>query len=138
MVGSHDRALTVESKAGDNQGSELKSFPLGLVLQACPDIAAYGPGGGIRSWRDLISAASVVKSMLGVTPSAYHDACTIMGYDNAATVIACILQRATKINSAGGYLRDLTRRTEKGEFAIGPMLMSLVRSNGGPAITLQS
>ncbi|WP_026282665.1 plasmid replication protein RepC [Rhizobium sp. 2MFCol3.1] len=138
MVGSDDKALTIMPKAGDNRGSELKSFPLGLVLQACPDIAAYGPGGGIRSWRDLTNAASVVKSMLGVTPSAYHDACTIMGYDNAATVIACILQRATKINSAGGYLRDLTRRTEKGEFAIGPMLMSLVRSNGGAAITLQS
>ncbi|OWO89158.1 hypothetical protein B5E41_30730, partial [Rhizobium esperanzae] len=30
---------------------------------------------------------------------------------------------------AGGYLRDLTRRTEAREFAIGPMLMSLVRAN---------
>ncbi|TAT69998.1 replication initiation protein RepC, partial [Rhizobium ruizarguesonis] len=33
------------------------------------------------------------------------------------------------INSAGGHLRDLTRRTENGEFAIGPMLMSLLRAN---------
>jgi replication initiation protein RepC len=35
------------------------------------------------------------------------------------------------INSAGGYIRDLTRRAEKGEFAIGPILMSLVRANVG-------
>ncbi|HLP66564.1 MAG TPA: plasmid replication protein RepC, partial [Rhizobium sp.] len=45
-------------------------FPLGLVLRACPDIAMYGPGGAVSSWRDLASAAIVVRSMLGVTPSA--------------------------------------------------------------------
>ncbi|TAX23051.1 replication initiation protein RepC, partial [Rhizobium leguminosarum] len=37
------------------------------------------------------------------------------------------------INSPGGYLRDLTRRTERGEFAIGPMLMALARANGPTA-----
>ncbi|MBB4482717.1 plasmid replication protein RepC [Rhizobium etli] len=107
----------------------LKSFPLGLVLQACPEIAAYGPQGAIGSWRDLMAAAVVVRSMLGVSPSAYEQACEIMGPENAATVMACVLERAGHINSAGGYLRDLTRRAERGEFAIGPMLMALARSN---------
>lgn len=111
---------------------DLKSFPLALVLQACPEIAAYGPGGGVSNWRDLMNAAVLVRSMLGVTPSAYQDACTVMGPDNAATVMACILQRASQINSAGGYLRNLTRKTERGEFAIGPMLMSLVRTRPDP------
>lgn len=112
-------------------GAQLKSFPLGLVLQACPDIADYAPGGQIANWRDLMGAAVVVRSMLGVSPSAYQAACLAMGPENAATVIACILERGGHINSAGGYLRDLTRRTEAGEFAIGPMLMSLVRANSG-------
>jgi replication initiation protein RepC len=53
-----------------------------------------------------------------------------MGPENAATVMACILERGGHINSAGGYLRDLTRRSEKGEFAIGPMLMALLKANG--------
>lgn len=53
-----------------------------------------------------------------------------MGPENAATVIACILERGGHINSAGGYLRDLTRRAERGEFSIGPMLMALMRANG--------
>ncbi|MBB4234681.1 replication initiation protein RepC [Rhizobium esperanzae] len=114
-------------------GHTLKSFPLGLVLQACPQILDYGPGGTIGNWRDLMSAAVVVRSMLGVSPSAYEEACTGMGPENAATVIACILERGGHINSPGGYLRDLTRRTERGEFAIGPMLMALVRANGGTA-----
>lgn len=107
----------------------LKSFPLGLVLQACPEIAAYGPQGSVGTWRELMAAAVVVRSMLGVSPSAYEQACDIMGPENAATVIACVLERAGHINSAGGYLRDLTRRAEKGEFAVGPMLMALARSN---------
>ncbi|MBB4482548.1 plasmid replication protein RepC [Rhizobium etli] len=107
-----------------------KSFPLAMVLQACPEIAAYGPGGGIGSWRDLMAAAVIVRSTLGVSPSAYQLACDIMGPENAATVIACILERGGHINSAGGYLRDLTRRAERGEFSLGPMLMALMRANG--------
>ncbi|MBX5146808.1 plasmid replication protein RepC [Rhizobium lentis] len=107
-----------------------KSFPLAMVLQACPEIVAYGPGGGISSWRDLMSAAVIVRSTLGVSPSAYQEACDVMGPENAASVIACILERGGHINSAGGYLRDLTRRAERGEFSLGPMLMALLRANG--------
>ncbi|RVH69147.1 replication initiation protein RepC [Sinorhizobium meliloti] len=120
---------TRRQKMPTGEGGTLKSFPLGLVLQACPQISDYGPGGQIANWRDLMTAAVVVRSMLGVSPSAYEAACEAMGPENAATVTACILERGGHINSAGGYLRDLTRRTEAGEFAIGPMLMSLVRAN---------
>jgi replication initiation protein RepC len=111
---------------------ELKSFPLGMVLQACPDIAMYGPGGAIGSWRELMGAAVVVRSMLGVSPSAYQEACETIGPENAATVMACILERGGHINSAGGYLRSLTDRARKGEFSLGPMLMALLRANGAP------
>ncbi|MFC3075642.1 plasmid replication protein RepC [Shinella pollutisoli] len=112
--------------------SAVKPYPLALVLQACPEIVAFGPGGEVRSWRDLMTAAVVVRSMLGVSPSAYEEACAVLGPESAATVIACILERAGHINSAGGYLRDLTRRAERGEFSLGPMLMSLARARGLP------
>ncbi|MDC7745223.1 plasmid replication protein RepC [Rhizobium binxianense] len=130
--GTHsNRQAEGQSRGSDsrNDGGELKSFPLGLVLQACPEILAYGPGGVIRNWRDLMAAAVTVRSMLGVSPSAYEEAANVMGPENAATVMACILERGGHINSAGGYLRGLTRRSEKGEFAIGPMLMALLRAN---------
>ena len=107
---------------------KLKSFPLGMVLQACPDIIDYGPGGTIASWRDLMMAAAVVRSMLGVSPSAYEEAASVMGPESAATVMACILQRGGHINSAGGYLRDLAQRAERSEFTLGPMLMALLRA----------
>ena len=112
------------------KSEQTRAFPLGLVLKACPDMSAYGPGGEIKSWRDMLSAAVVVRSVLGVSPSAYQEACEVMGQENAAIAVACILERGGHINSAGGYLRDLTRRTERGEFSLGPMLMALLRANG--------
>ena len=108
---------------------QMKVFPLAMVLRACPQIADYGPGGAISHWHKLMGAAVVVRSMLGVSPSAYEEACEVMGPENAATAMACILERAGQINSAGGYLRDLTRRARTGEFGLGPMLMSLMRAN---------
>jgi replication initiation protein RepC len=108
----------------------LKSFPLAVVLKACPQVADYGPGGVIGSWRDLMSAAMVIRSMLGVSPSAYQSACEIMGPVNAAVAMACILERADMINSAGGYLRNLTRRSDQSEFSMGPMVMALLKANG--------
>ncbi|AHK47337.1 replication protein RepC (plasmid) [Ensifer adhaerens OV14] len=110
----------------------IKAFPLGMVLQACPEIAMYGPDGAISSWRELMAAAVVVRSMLGVSPSAYQDACDAMGPENAAATMACILERAAHINSAGGYLRNLTEKARRGEFSLGPVLMALMRANSAP------
>lgn len=119
------------SEIGKPKREPIKAFPLGMVLRACPQFSDYGPGGQIASWRDLMSAAVVVRSMLGVSPSAYQTACETLGPENAAAVMACILERGGQINSAGGYLRDLTHRAEKGEFSLGPMLMALMRANAG-------
>ncbi|MBD9512138.1 replication initiation protein RepC [Ensifer sp. ENS10] len=110
----------------------LKAFPLSMVMRACPEITMYGQGGTISSWRDLMAAAVVVRSMLGVSPSAYQDACEVMGPENAAVAMACLLERAGHINSAGGYLRDLTSKARRGEFSLGPMLMALLRASGSP------
>lgn len=106
-----------------------KAFPLGMVLRACPQISDYATGGAISHWRELMTAAVVVRTTLGVSPSAYQEACEVMGPENAAVAMACVLERAGHISSPGGYLRDLTRRTERGEFSLGPMLMALLRTN---------
>jgi replication initiation protein RepC len=134
----HESERRSEKEQGGRSGQAIrqlsepiKAFPLGLVLRACPEVAMYGPNGGISSWRELMAAAITVRSMLGVSPSAYQDACDVLGPEMAAAAIACILERGGHINSAGGYLRDLTRRAEKGEFSLGPMLMALVRAHGG-------
>ena len=124
-------AKPVDKDRPKREPMPIKNFPLGMVLRACPDMAMYGPGGAVGNWRDMMAAAVVVRSMLGVSPSAYQEACETMGPENAATAVACMLERGGHINSPGGYLRDLTRKAERGEFSLGPMLMALLRANGG-------
>jgi replication initiation protein RepC len=41
-----------------------------------------------------------------------------------AIVVAAIVQKGPAIASPGGYLRELTRKAEAGEFTLGPMLMA--------------
>jgi replication initiation protein RepC len=106
--------------------AQRRQFPLGMVLEACPDVSDYARH-GITSWRDLVVTAELVMSVLGVSPSAWEDACSILGEEDAAIVVAAILQRAEAIKSPGGYLRNLTERARAGEFSIGPLLMSLLR-----------
>ena len=100
-------------------------YPLTMVLDACPDIVDYAKG-GILNWRDLQATVIVVCTMLGITPSAWNAAKSAMGEIPAAIVVAGILQKGTKVTSAGGYLRDLTSKAEQGRFKIGPMLMALI------------
>jgi replication initiation protein RepC len=109
-----------------------KTYPLGLVLKACPEIIDYAAA-GMGSWRDFMATAAAVRGYLGVSPSAYEEACHVMGPETAAIVIACILQRAQHINSAGGYLRALTEKAREGEFSVGPMLMAALNANAGSA-----
>ena len=103
------------------------AFPLRMVLDACPDVIDYAKG-GISNWRDFLATANVVRSLIGVSPSAWEEAQTAMGEVYAAIVLACILQKGPTINSAGGYIRELTRKSQAGEFSIGPMLMALIGS----------
>ncbi len=126
-------AKSVEDTRAKKPSRELlKVFALSTVLRACPQIIGYGPGGSITSWRDFMSAGVVVRSMLGITPSAYQQACDVMGQENAAVSVACMLERANMINSPGGYLRDLTGRAQRGAFSLGPMLMALLKANADP------
>ena len=101
------------------------AFPLGMVLDACPDLIDYAKG-GITNWRDFFATVAVVRPMLGISPTAWEDALDALGEQHGSIVVAAILQKGAEIASAGGYLRDLTRRARAGEFNIGPMLMALL------------
>lgn len=118
-----------EPAAPDNVRSlPERDLPLGIVLDACPEIVTLAPGGEIRSWRDLLATAQLARAFLGISPSAYQDACAAMGETHAATVIAAMLQRADHISSHGGYLRSLTKRAQDGKFSTWPMVMALLRA----------
>jgi replication initiation protein RepC len=101
------------------------AYPLGMVLDACPDLAEYA-NTGISNWRDFLATVAVVRPMLGISPSAWEEAQAVMGEVQAAVVVAAILQRGAAIASAGGYIRGLTEKARAGQFSPGPMLMALI------------
>lgn len=101
---------------------------MGIVLDACPDMRELADGSKIRHWRDFLAAAEIARTMLGVSPSAWKEAQAAIGEQQAAITIAAIYQRATQINSPGGYLRSLTERAKLSKFSTWPMIMALLRA----------
>ncbi|GJD85513.1 plasmid replication protein RepC [Methylobacterium haplocladii] len=111
----------------DREGRAGSTYPLPMVIEACPDIVDYARG-GVRTWGDLIDAAELVRGMLGISPTAWREARDAMGPETAAVTVAAILQRAEHIRSPGGYLRSLVERKRGGLFSLGPVLQALLRA----------
>ena len=105
-----------------------RELPLGIVLDACPNLRELVQGGEIRHWRDFLAAAELARPALGISPSAWREAREILGEQHAAITLAAIYQRAEQINNAGGYLRSLTERAKAEKFSTWPMIMALVRA----------
>lgn len=106
---------------------QLQPFvPLETVLDACPDICDYAIR-PIHNWRDLHQAAAIARAALGVSPDIWNAFRNRAGENEAAVVIAAILQRRERITRPGGYLRALNSKLETGRFSARPMLMALAR-----------
>jgi replication initiation protein RepC len=126
-LGPNDQGTPPPSANTTPKPSAPKTYPLGMVLEACPDILDYATKGGIDNWRDLATTATIVRRAIGVSPDAWAQALEVMGEHDTSIVIAAILQRGDEIKSAGGYLRVLTAKARAGEFSLGPVLMALLR-----------
>ncbi|NKN38711.1 replication initiation protein RepC [Agrobacterium sp. a22-2] len=103
------------------------AISLTKLQKLCPQLKDYAKG-GISSWADVLKTAELVRSMLGISADAWTKAKQAMGPQAAAVTIAVMLERAETIRSAGGYLRNLTEKAEKGAFSIYPMLQALERA----------
>jgi replication initiation protein RepC len=98
--------------------------PVRLLAETCPDFVDYARH-GLSTARDVADTAAIVRPLLGVSPSAWDDACAAMGPGPASVTLALILQRGNAIRNPGGYLRTLARRASAGQFSVWPMLMAL-------------
>ena len=128
--GSADPEPVTGEAPGLNPGKE-PGIPLGMVLQACPDIVEYAGSGageprGIANWAAFLKTAALVRAMLGISPDAWHDAAHTMGVVDASIVVAAILQKGDDIRFPGGYLRALTEKKRQGHFSTGPILSALI------------
>jgi replication initiation protein RepC len=132
-----------EPLASGPEPASSEPYPLGMVIEACPDVLDYAPAGRVRSWNAFMAAAVAIRPMLGISPDAWANAQEALGRMEAHVAMAVILQRAIHsaeaesspgggatvsgspaIRSAGGYLRSLTDKARAGEFALGPVLMA--------------
>lgn len=102
----------------------LDTIPVRLVAEICPDFVDYARD-GLRSARDVVDTAALVRPLLGVSPSAWEEACAAMGPAQASVTLALVLQRGSAIKNPGGYLRTLARRAGAGKFSFWPMLLAL-------------
>ncbi|NSX56995.1 plasmid replication protein RepC [Parasulfitobacter algicola] len=131
-----EKSKGVEPEVSDDPEPDMDKLPpkmpLGLILKACPDILDYAQG-DIRHWHQLCATADFVRGMMGISPHAWAQSQTVMGRENAAIVLAGILQRMSQINSPGGYLRVLTHKAQDGAFSPGPMIMALLNSDQSKA-----
>jgi replication initiation protein RepC len=128
-LGNKEEASSSAAETDNVRSLPRRELPLGIVLDACPNMLwLVKGGGGIRNWRDFLAAAEVARPTMGISPSAWEEARTALGEQQAAITIAAIYQRQDEINSAGGYLRSLTDRAKAGKFSVWPMIMALLRA----------
>lgn len=104
--------------------AQIKTPHLNEILNHCPQIKNYAVH-GIQNWKDLVTTAGHIRSMLGITLSAWQQACESMGEINAAVTVAALLERSDTIHSAGGYLRKLSQKAEIGQYSVQPVLRAL-------------
>ncbi|MDQ0456500.1 plasmid replication protein RepC [Rhizobium paknamense] len=131
-----DQTFESSGNEKNNAGQPIVSsrklaVSLSMVKKLCPQIADYASQ-GIGTWTDFISAADVVRAVLGISPDAWLKAKAAMGEQAAAITIAAMLEKAESIRSAGGYLRSLTEKAAKNQFSIYPMLQALDKSKASP------
>jgi replication initiation protein RepC len=99
-----------------------------LVLRACPSVVDYAPGRTIRHYAELRQVAELLRTFLGISPSAWETAIEVLGEVDAVLTIVMIHEKGESIRSAGGYLRQLTQKRRDGAYAVGPMLMALLNT----------
>jgi replication initiation protein RepC len=118
-----------ENTPVNKEEQNLPNIPLSLVLEACSEIQTYSQT-KIRHWHEFVQLGDHMHRMMGIPHHVWDLAKRVMGPEQAASVLASILERFTEIQNHGGYLRALCNKTERGEFSCGPMIMALLRKTG--------
>lgn len=117
------------SRGEAEEAPPAKSPPAWLILESLPaSFARHLPDRVRADAEDFRTAANLARSGLGVSPSAWREACEVMGPDAASFAIAVVASRADagEVRSAGGYLRGMVAAARKGELDLGRSLWGLV------------
>ena len=102
-----------------------------FVLNASPELKPY-ISTAAPSWTDIVEAANGLCQQLGISRSAWIDACQAMGRYQAAIAVAVIAAKRQTIRSPGGYLRGMIDRAQNGELHLSNSLWGLARRDRLP------
>ncbi len=105
----NERHIEPQSKPKYISAPNDTPVTLGLVLSVCSEIAAYFPT-QIQDWRSFVTTADQVAGFLGISSQTLNNGKTILGPEQMAIVIACILQKAATVDNPSGYVCDILRR----------------------------
>lgn len=122
-VKSHTRT---PEKPREGRGGQPPSIPLSLVLTSCLEMLSYATG-RLTDWQGLQETAERVRPMMGIAPGVWSEARRVMGGEEAAIVLAAMLERFEEIRSPDAYLRTLCLKAANGKFSAARMVFALSR-----------
>ncbi len=108
--------------------ASLDAVSISLLESACTAVQSDF-GLSLTSWPELLSAAEVMRVGIGLSESAYAQACGRLGRQAAAAILAVVAEKALrdpeKISSPGGYFRACCDRAAEGKLALAKSLFGL-------------
>ncbi len=110
------------------RSASLDAVSISLLESACTAVQSDF-GLSLSSWPELISAAEVMRVGIGLSESAYANACGRLGRQATAAILAVVAEKALrdpeKISSPGGYFRACCDRAAEGKLALAKSLFGL-------------
>ncbi|AWB23761.1 replication protein C [Methylobacterium currus] len=105
-----------------------------LVVEACPVVRDL-VSGDIREEHEILDAGRRVRASIGAHPSAWAEACAVLGPYEAAVLVLIVAQAhdddvrtgQNRIRNPGGYFRRLVRLAGEGRYQTGTELLAMRR-----------
>ena len=84
-------------------------------------------------WKDLVDAAWALLPELGISKSAWVEACAVLGTTGAALSVLitdhAALREKDGVRNPGGYLRSMTRKAQRGELHLHRSIFGILSKN---------
>ncbi|MFB9171594.1 plasmid replication protein RepC [Roseibium salinum] len=117
-----------QREADFTRSAALDAVSISLLESACTTVQSDF-GLSLKSWAELLSAAEVIRLGIGLSQSAYSEACGRLGRQAAAAILAVVAEKALRdperISSPGGYFRACCDRAAEGKLALARSLFGL-------------
>jgi replication initiation protein RepC len=129
--GQGDSPASTDPVSPKHSQQPLPAVTPKFLLTVSPELKPYIYS-ALPSWADIVDAANALRQQLGISRSAWIDACQAMGRYQAATAIAVIAAKRETIRSPGGYLRGMIDRAHNDELHLINSLWGLARRERSP------